>query len=61
VLLDEPFNGMGPRQRLQMTDLLGKPGAEGPTILFCSNIFQEVQRLSGTHRGDRAQTAGRLR
>jgi ABC-2 type transport system ATP-binding protein len=48
LLLDEPFNGMDPRQRLQMMDLLDKLGAEGRTILFSSHILEEVQRLSGT-------------
>jgi ABC-2 type transport system ATP-binding protein len=48
LLLDEPFNGMDPRQRLQMMDLLDKLGAEGRTILFSSHILEEVERLSGT-------------
>ena len=30
LLLDEPFNGMDPRQRLHMMDLLGKLGSAGP-------------------------------
>ena len=29
LLLDEPFNGMDPRQRIHMMELLGKLGAEG--------------------------------
>jgi ABC-2 type transport system ATP-binding protein len=48
LLLDEPFNGMDPRQRLHMMDLLDKLGAEGRTILFSSHILEEVERLSGT-------------
>jgi ABC-2 type transport system ATP-binding protein len=48
LLLDEPFNGMDPRQRLHMMDLLHKLGAEGRTILFSSHILEEVERLSGT-------------
>jgi ABC-2 type transport system ATP-binding protein len=48
LLLDEPFNGMDPKQRLQMMDLLDKFGAEGRTILFSSHILEEVERLSGT-------------
>ncbi len=48
LLLDEPFNGMDPRQRLHMSDLLAKLGAEGRTILLSSHILEEVERLAGT-------------
>ncbi len=48
ILLDEPFNGMDPRQRLQMMDLLDRQGQEGRVILFSSHILEEVERLSGT-------------
>jgi ABC-2 type transport system ATP-binding protein len=48
ILLDEPFNGMDPRQRLHMMDLLEYLGGEGRTILFSSHILEEVERLSGT-------------
>ena len=48
LLLDEPFNGMDPRQRLHMMDVLDKLGSEGRTILFSSHILEEVERLSGT-------------
>jgi ABC-2 type transport system ATP-binding protein len=48
LLLDEPFNGMDPRQRLHMTDLLHQLGAAGRTIVFSSHILEEVERLSGT-------------
>ena len=57
LLLDEPFNGMDPRQRLHMMDLLGKLGAEGRVILFSSHILEEVERLSGTIQ---VMVAGRL-
>ncbi|HEY2443478.1 MAG TPA: ABC transporter ATP-binding protein [Streptosporangiaceae bacterium] len=57
LLLDEPFNGMDPRQRLHMMDLLDKLGAEGRTILFSSHILEEVERLSGTIQ---VVVAGRL-
>jgi ABC-2 type transport system ATP-binding protein len=46
LLLDEPFNGMDPRQRLHMMDLLRRHAAEGRTILFSSHILEEVERLS---------------
>jgi ABC-2 type transport system ATP-binding protein len=48
LLLDEPFNGMDPRQRLHMMDLLAKLGAEGRTIVLSSHILEEVERLAGT-------------
>ncbi len=48
IVLDEPFNGMDPRQRLQMMDLLNAMGQQGRVILFSSHILEEVERLSGT-------------
>jgi ABC-2 type transport system ATP-binding protein len=48
LLLDEPFNGMDPRQRLHMMDLLHGLGEQGRTIVFSSHILEEVERLSGT-------------
>ncbi len=45
LLLDEPFNGMDPRQRLAMMDLLGQMAAAGRTILFSSHILEEVERV----------------
>ena len=46
LLLDEPFNGMDPRQRLHMMDLLHRMAAEGRVILFSSHILEEVERLA---------------
>jgi ABC-2 type transport system ATP-binding protein len=57
LLLDEPFNGMDPRQRLHMMDLLHRLGAEGRTILFSSHILEEVEQVSGTVQ---VMVAGRL-
>jgi len=57
LLLDEPFNGMDPRQRLHMMDLLDKLGSEGRIILFSSHILEEVERMSGTIQ---VVVAGRL-
>ncbi|HEX9032804.1 MAG TPA: ABC transporter ATP-binding protein [Streptosporangiaceae bacterium] len=48
LLLDEPFNGLDPRQRLQMMDLLEQMAEHGRTILFSSHILEEVERMSGT-------------
>jgi len=47
LLLDEPFNGMDPRQRLHMMDLLHAQGSQGRVIVFSSHILEEVERLSG--------------
>ena len=57
LLLDEPFNGMDPRQRIHMMELLAKLGTEGRTILFSSHILEEVERVSGTIQ---VMVAGRL-
>jgi ABC-2 type transport system ATP-binding protein len=47
LLLDEPFNGMDPRQRMHMMDLLHRLGDEGRTILFSSHILEEVEQVAG--------------
>jgi len=46
LLLDEPFNGMDPRQRLHMMELLRRMAADGRAILFSSHILEEVERLA---------------
>ncbi len=46
LLLDEPFNGADPRQRLHLMDLLRQMAADGKTILFSSHILEEVERLA---------------
>ncbi|MDJ1136160.1 ABC transporter ATP-binding protein [Streptomyces iconiensis] len=46
LLLDEPFNGMDPRQRMQLMELLRKMGDEGRTVLFSSHILEEVEQLA---------------
>ncbi|MBZ4323207.1 ABC transporter ATP-binding protein [Streptomyces huiliensis] len=46
LLLDEPFNGMDPRQRMQLMDLLRRMGAEGRSVLFSSHILEEVEQLA---------------
>ncbi|MFI5935598.1 ABC transporter ATP-binding protein [Actinoplanes sp. NPDC051494] len=48
LLLDEPFNGMDPRQRMHMMGLLHELGDRGHTILFSSHILEEVEQVSGT-------------
>jgi ABC-2 type transport system ATP-binding protein len=46
LLLDEPFNGMDPRQRLHLIALLRAMGADGRTVLFSSHILEEVEQLA---------------
>lgn len=57
LLLDEPFNGTDPAQRLQMMDLLRHMAGEGRTIVFSSHILDEVERLA---RNVLVIVAGRL-
>jgi ABC-2 type transport system ATP-binding protein len=57
LLLDEPFNGMDPRQRLHMMEVLHRLGETGRTVLFSSHILEEVAQLSGTVQ---VMVAGRL-
>jgi ABC-2 type transport system ATP-binding protein len=46
LLLDEPFNGMDPRQRIHLMGLLRTMGAEGRTVLFSSHILEEVEQVA---------------
>jgi ABC-2 type transport system ATP-binding protein len=46
LLLDEPFNGMDPRQRMHLMGLLRRMGAEGRTVLFSSHILEEVEQVA---------------
>ena len=46
LLLDEPFNGVDPRQRLHLMTLLRRMGGEGRTVLFSSHILEEVEQVA---------------
>ena len=46
LVLDEPFNGMDPRQRLHMMALLRSLAGRGRVILFSSHILEEVERVA---------------
>ena len=46
LLLDEPFNGADPRQRLHLMALFRRLADEGRTIVFSSHILEEVERLA---------------
>lgn len=46
LLLDEPFNGLDPRQRLQMMRLLQSRAESGTTVLLSSHILEEIQSVA---------------
>ncbi|MBL0940312.1 MAG: ABC transporter ATP-binding protein [Gemmatimonadaceae bacterium] len=46
VLLDEPFNGLDPRQRLQMMQLLERRADDGVAVLLSSHILEEIEGVA---------------
>ncbi len=46
VLLDEPFNGLDPRQRLHMLRLLQDRVAAGTAVLLSSHILEEIANVA---------------
>jgi ABC-2 type transport system ATP-binding protein len=46
VLLDEPFNGMDPRQRLHMMEVLRQVAKAGKVIVISSHILEELNDLA---------------
>jgi ABC-2 type transport system ATP-binding protein len=46
ILLDEPFNGMDPRQRLHMMDVLRNLASRGVVIVISSHILEELNDLA---------------
>src|SRR6185436_3527122 len=46
ILLDEPFNGMDPRQRMHMMDVLRQLAAGGCVIVISSHILEELNDLA---------------
>lgn len=48
LVLDEPLNGLDPRQRQQMISLFQRLGDEGRTVLVSSHVLEEVERF-GSH------------
>ena len=61
LLLDEPFNGVDPRQRMHLMSLLTRFGSEGRTVLFSSHILEEVEQVAASRRGRRLRPARGLR
>lgn len=45
LVLDEPTSGLDPIGKSEVIDFLLKMRAKGKTILFCSHILSEVQKL----------------
>lgn len=48
LMLDEPLNGLDPRQRRHMIDLFHGLGEQGRTVLLSSHVLDEVERF-GSH------------
>jgi len=46
LLLDEPFNGVDPRQRIHLMGLLTQMGEQGRCVLFSSHILEEVEQIA---------------
>lgn len=45
VVLDEPLEGLDPRQRLRMIELFVRLGAQGRTVVVSSHVLDEVERF----------------
>lgn len=46
LILDEPVEGLDPRQRIAVLDLVAALGAEGHTVLVSSHVLGELDRIS---------------
>jgi ABC-2 type transport system ATP-binding protein len=46
LMLDEPFSGTDPAQRVHLRNVVRRLGAEGRTILVSSHILEEVEQLA---------------
>ncbi|MEP6766309.1 MAG: ABC transporter ATP-binding protein [Gemmatimonadaceae bacterium] len=46
VLLDEPFNGLDPRQRVHMMRLLEARADSGAAVILSSHILEEIEGLA---------------
>ena len=46
VVLDEPLDGLDPRQRRRLIDLVRRLGDEGRCVLVSSHVLDEVERLA---------------
>lgn len=48
IILDEPLNGLDPKQRRQAIEVFTKLGDAGKTVIVSSHILEEVERF-GSH------------
>ncbi len=58
MILDEPANGLDPKARIEMRELLLRLAAEGKTLIVTSHILPELARICDTVA---IITGGRLR
>ena len=61
LLLDEPFNGMDPRQRLQMMDVLRRLAEDGRVVVISSHILEELNDLATECARDGLRPPRRIR
>ena len=45
VVLDEPLEGLDPRQRVHLINLFRDLGADGKTVVVSSHVLEEVERF----------------
>ncbi len=45
LMLDEPLNGLDPKQRRQMIQLFQQLGQQGKTVIVSSHVLEEVERF----------------
>lgn len=48
LILDEPYNGLDPVGRYQMTELLKTLVAEGKSLLFASHVLHEIEAITSS-------------
>lgn len=46
LILDEPYNGLDPVGRYQMTELLQSLAARGKSLLFASHVLHEIEAVT---------------
>ena len=63
LILDEPANGLDPKARIEMREILLRLAAEGKTLIVTSHILPELARICDTVAiitGGRLQAFGKL-
>ncbi|MDA7864944.1 ABC transporter ATP-binding protein [bacterium] len=48
LILDEPYNGLDPVGRHQMTQLLVKLSQQGTSLLFASHVLHEIEEITSS-------------